>query len=273
MKIAILQMCAGIDPDTNAREVEAQARAAANAGATCLFTPEMTNCVDKNRDRIFQTVREEEQDPSLACFQALAEETGLWLSIGSIAIKLPGGDKLANRSYLINPAGVVVARYDKIHLFDIALGDGEAYYESRTYKGGETAVVAPSPLGPMGLSICYDIRFPMLYEAMAASGARAILIPSAFTVKTGQAHWHTLVRARAIETLSFVIAAAQTGRHADGRATYGHSLVVSPWGEVLLDAGDQPGLYLADIDLDAVTHARKTMASLGHRQAFAVEKM
>ncbi|MGF1607730.1 MAG: carbon-nitrogen hydrolase family protein [Rhodothalassiaceae bacterium] len=272
VRIAVLQMTSGLDRHANVAAVQQAARAAQAQGAQMLFTPEMTSCVDRDRDRILRQALTEQDEPALSAFQDLARETGLWLAIGSIPIKGGADDRLRNRSYLIDDQGRIAARYDKIHLFDIDLGGGESYCESATYEGGQTAVLADSPLGPMGLTVCYDLRFPALYEQLALAGARVFAIPSAFTRKTGAAHWHTLLRARAIEGLSFVIAAAQTGRHEDGRATYGHSLVVDPWGRVLLDGGEAPGLHFVDLDLDELERARRTVASLQHRRPFKLER-
>lgn len=268
-RIALLQMTSGTDPVANVAQVAEAANTAAQDGAVMLFTPEMTSCVERDRQKILALAKPEQTDAALAGLRDLARQTGLWLAIGSIPVQAVD-DRLANRSFLIDPEGAVRARYDKIHLFDIELPDGEAYRESATYRPGEAAVVAASPLGPLGLSICYDLRFPALYERLAQAGARVIAVPSAFTRRTGAAHWESLLRARAIETLSFVVAAAQTGRHEDGRATYGHSMVVDPWGRVLLDAGDAPGLHLVDLDLAEVDAVRKTLGALNHRRPFAV---
>jgi predicted amidohydrolase len=212
----------------------------------------------------------EEQAAPLARLKALAEELGIWLHVGSLAIKLPSG-KVANRSYVVGPDGTVAARYDKLHLFDVDLAGGESYRESRNYDPGGTAVVVDLPWGRLGLTICYDLRFPALYRALATAGAEFIAVPAAFTRQTGEAHWHVLLRARAIETGSFILAASQGGLHENGRSTYGHSLIVSPWGKVLAEAGEDPQILLADIDLAESDEARAKVPSLRHGRDFEVE--
>ena len=233
------------------------------------LTPEMTNILEPDRPRLRSLARPEAEDESVAAFSALAEELGLWLNIGSLALKGPG-DKLLNRSLLFAPNGAIAARYDKIHLFDVDLPTGESLRESHAYDGGAQAVLVETPLGPIGLTICYDMRFPHLYRALAKAGAKLFTVPSAFTVPTGHAHWHVLLRARAIETGSFVLAAAQGGRHESGRETYGHSLIVSPWGEVLAEAGIEPGLVIADIDLAQADVARARIPALVHDRAITL---
>lgn len=241
-------------------------RSAAAQGAGFVSTPEMTNILEPDRPRLRSVARAEAEDESVRGFSALARELGLWLNIGSLALKGPG-EKLINRSLLFAPDGGIAARYDKIHLFDVDLPTGESLRESHAYDGGGRAVLVETPFGPLGLTICYDMRFPQLYRALAQAGAKLFTVPSAFTVPTGQAHWHVLLRARAIETGSFVLAAAQGGRHETGRETYGHSLIVSPWGEVLAEAGTEPGVIMADIELDRADQARARIPSLNHDRA------
>jgi deaminated glutathione amidase len=200
--------------------------------------------------------------------RAAAARHGIWVHLGSLAVKAEASDKFANRGFVIDAGGAVKARYDKMHLFDVDLPTGESWRESNAYVAGAAPVVADTPIGKLGLSICYDLRFPALYQALSGAGATVLSIPSAFTVPTGEAHWHVLMRARAIENAAFVIAAAQTGTHADGRATYGHSLVVGPWGDVLLDIGDGTGLGFCDLDLSQIVDARSRIPVIAHRRAF-----
>jgi predicted amidohydrolase len=227
----------------------------------------MTNIMELKRERLLAAIVAEEADRSLAAFRELARKLAIHLHVGSLAIKLPG-ERAANRSFLIGPDGEVVARYDKIHMFDVDLANGESYRESRNFRPGERAVAADLPWGRLGLTICYDLRFPALYRALAESGSSMLAIPAAFTRQTGEAHWHVLVRARAIENGSFVFAAAQGGRHENGRETYGHSLVVDPWGNVLAEAGTEPGIVLAQVDPAAVAAARGRVPSLQHGRRF-----
>lgn len=247
----------------NVEDASALIRAATGQGAAFICTPEMTNILEPDRPRLRSLVKAEAEDDSVAAFTALARELRIWLNIGSLALKGPG-EKLANRSLLIAPDGSIAARYDKIHLFDVDLPTGESLRESHAYQGGTAAVLAETPLCPIGLTICYDMRFPHLYRALAQAGAKLFTVPSAFTVPTGQAHWHVLLRARAIETGSFVLAAAQGGQHESGRETYGHSLIVSPWGEVLAEAGTEPGIVMADLDLALADVARTRIPALAH---------
>lgn len=234
------------------------------------FTPEMSGLLDRDRDRILGNARTEADEPTLAASCAVAADTGMWIALGSLAVRVDGSDRLANRSFMVDGTGAVAARYDKIHLFDVDLGPGDRYRESATYASGDRAVVAATPWGGLGLSVCYDLRFPALYAALAGAGAELVAVPAAFTVPTGRAHWHTLMRARAIETGAFVIAAAQSGHHEDGRDTYGHSLVVDPWGEVLLDMGEGAGTAVIEIDLAAVASARTRLPTAQHARAFNV---
>jgi predicted amidohydrolase len=229
----------------------------------------MTNVLAANREQLFQTIVEEEKDASLAAFRALARELKLTVHVGSLAVKLTP-DRAANRSFLIDPAGEIVARYDKIHMFDVNLANGESYRESNNYTPGESAVVADLPWGRIGLTICYDLRFPALYRALAEAGASYLAIPSSFTKQTGEAHWHVLVRARAIENGCFVLAAAQGGRHENGRDTFGHSLIVDPWGRVLAEGGTEPGIVIAEIDPAEVAAARARIPSLQHGRRFEI---
>ena len=247
----------------NVAEASALIREAAGQGASFVATPEMTNILEPDRPRLRSLAKPEREDASVAAFSVLAQELGLWLNIGSLALQGPG-EKLVNRSLLFTPDGGIAARYDKIHLFDVDLPTGESLRESHAYDGGAEAVLVETPLGAIGLTICYDMRFPHLYRALAKAGAKLFTVPSAFTVPTGQAHWHVLLRARAIETGSFVLAAAQGGRHESGRETYGHSLIVSPWGEVLAEAGTEPGIVIADIDLAQADLARARIPALVH---------
>ena len=260
-------MRSGRDMARNARDAADLIRAAKGQGAQFVSTPEMTNILEPDRARLRALARSEAEDGSVRHFAALAKELGIWLNIGSLALKGEEGDadgKLVNRSLLFAPDGGIAARYDKIHLFDVDLPTGESLRESHAYEGGSMAVLAETPLAPIGLTICYDMRFPYLYRALARAGAKLFTVPSAFTVPTGKAHWHVLLRARAIETGSFVLAAAQGGTHDSGRETYGRSLIVSPWGEVLAEAGTEPGIVVADIDLARSADARARIPALDH---------
>ncbi len=265
MKLALLQMTAGIDPDANAATlVEALERAAAG-GAAMLFTPEMSGLIDRDRARAAGAIVAEGEDRVLASIRAAARDAGIWVHIGSLAVRRDDG-RFANRGYVIDATGRVRASYDKLHLFDVTLPTGESWRESASYAPGDAARVVSTPAGLLGLSICYDLRFSDLYRALGDAGATIVAVPAAFTVPTGQAHWHVLLRARAIETGAFVVAAAQTGTHADGRTTWGHSLVVDPWGAVLLDMGEDAGLGFVDIDPDAVVSARAQIPVREHRR-------
>ena len=267
MRIAVHQARTGIDPAANAETLVAAVEAAAAGGAAILFTPEMSGLLDRDRDRAAAHLHDEASDPVLAAVRDAAARFGVWVHIGSLALKGERGDgRLVNRGFLIDSTGEVRARYDKIHLFDVDLPTGESWRESASYAGGERAVVAETPLGKLGLSICYDLRFPDLYRALTGAGATILAIPAAFTVPTGQAHWHVLLRARAIEAGAFVVAAAQAGRHEDGRETFGHSLVVDPWGKVLLDMGSEPGVAFADVDVAQVDEVRRRLPAIAHRR-------
>ncbi|OYY90661.1 MAG: nitrilase [Sphingomonas sp. 28-66-16] len=266
MKIALLQMTSGIDPAANASIIVDAIGAAASAGATMLFTPEMSGLVDRDRRRADGSIRSEADDVVLAAVREAAQAHGLWVHLGSLALRRDDG-KLANRGFVIDPAGAIRARYDKLHLFDVDLPTGESWRESAAYSSGETAMLVDTPAGRLGLSICYDLRFADLYRALSTAGATILSVPAAFTQPTGAAHWQVLLRARAIESAAFVVAAAQTGIHADGRATYGHSLVIDPWGTVLLDMGEVPGLGFAELDLDRVADVRMRIPVIDHRRA------
>ncbi len=267
MRIALLQMTSGIDPAANAAVMVAAIAQAAKGGAVMLFTPEMSGLVDRDRVRAKASVRCEDEDVVLAAVCEAAKAHSIWVHIGSLAVDAGRADgKFANRAFLIDAQGEIVARYDKMHLFDVDLPTGESWRESGAYVGGEGPVVAETPVGKLGLSICYDLRFPELYQALSAGGATVLATPAAFTVPTGQAHWHILMRARAIENACFVVAAAQVGHHADGRETYGHSLVVGPWGDVLLDMGEAAGLGFCEIDPAQVADVRARVPVIAHRR-------
>jgi len=271
LTVACVQMRGGTDVDENIKAASALIQDAATRGAHLIATPEMTNLVDIRKGMGLSKAKPEHQSPALAAFQALAKSNAVWLLIGSLAIAHPSEDKLVNRSYVIAPSGLVVARYDKMHMFDVAIGDGQSYRESASYVAGDEAVLVDTGVAKIGLSICYDLRFAALYRRLANAGADILACPAAFTRLTGKAHWHTLLRARAIETGSFVIAPAQTGVHEDGRQTFGHSLIVSPWGDIIAERSeDSPGLIMAELDLSDVTSARERIPSLGHDRDFSV---
>jgi predicted amidohydrolase len=266
---ACAQMRSGRDPLKNRDAAVALIREAAAQGAHYIQTPEMTSLVERSREALFEKIGPEERDPTLAGLREVARETGVFVHIGSLAVL--AGEKVANRAFLIDPQGEVAASYDKIHLFDVDLPNGESWRESRTYTGGDRAVLAETPWGHLGVTICYDVRFPALYRALAEAGASFLSAPACFTRQTGEAHWHVLQRARAVETGSFMISAAQAGKHEDGRETHGHSLIVDPWGRVLAEAGTEPGVMLAEIDPAKVADARQRIPSLKHARPFKVE--
>jgi deaminated glutathione amidase len=268
-KAAMIQMRSGVAPAANIEAAVRMIGEAKAAGAEYVQTPEMTNVLEAKRERLFATIVEEAADTSLATLRELARKLGIYVHIGSLAIKI-SPDRAANRGFLIDPKGDIAARYDKIHMFDVDLEGGESYRESRTYRPGEQVVLADLPWGRLGLTICYDLRFPALYRALAEAGATMLAIPSAFTQKTGEAHWHVLMRARAIENGSFVFAAAQGGKHENGRETFGHSLIVDPWGRVLAEGGAEPGVVMAEIDLAEVAKARARIPSLQHGRRFEI---
>jgi len=262
-KAALVQLRTGKSVDANIEAASRLIRQAAAQGASFVATPETTSLMELGAERLFANIVREEDDRALLAFRHLAAELGLYLLIGSLAV-LAGEGKAANRSFLIGPDGRILARYDKIHMFDVDLGNGEAYRESKNYQAGEVAVLADLPFGRLGLSICYDLRFPHLYRVLAHGGADFLTVPSAFTQQTGAAHWHVLLRARAIETGCFVLAPAQGGTHENGRETFGHSMIIAPWGEVLAEAGTDPCVILADIDVARVREARSRVPSLSH---------
>ncbi len=266
LAVALIQTSTGLVPAIEAEQLSAQIAEAATQGAQIIFTPEMSGLLDRDRARAAGKISSEADDVVLAAVRAAAARAGVWVQLGSLALK-GVGEKFVNRGFLIDPTGAITARYAKIHLFDVMLGS-ESWRESAAYEAGEEAVVAATPWGGLGLTICYDLRFPALHRALATAGASILAVPAAFTRPTGQAHWHVLLRARAIETGCFVIAAAQTGEHDDGRATFGHSLVVAPWGEVLLDMGTAPGIGLCTIDLGQVAAARAKVPALEHARPF-----
>ena len=266
VRIALFQSTTGIDPAANAERLVGAIGEAAAGGAAMLFTPEMSGLLDRDSERAAHNVRLEENDEVLAAARNAAQEHGIWVHIGSLAVRTEGR-QLANRAFVIDPRGEIRARYDKIHLFDVDLPTGESWRESNTYKHGiEAVVVTGTPVGTLGLTICYDLRFPALFARLAEAGSDLIAVPAAFTVPTGRAHWEVLLRARAIEAGLFVVAAAQSGHHEDGRNTYGHSLVVDPWGELLLDMGDGSGVGFAEIDLSRITDVRSRLPALSHRR-------
>jgi predicted amidohydrolase len=271
-KAACVQMRSGRSVARNVDDAEALIRAAAAAGAGYVLTPEMTTVLDRDKDALLAAIGPEETDSSLQRFRELARELGIHLHIGSMAIKLPD-DHIANRSFLIAPNGAIVGRYDKIHMFDVDLSGGESYRESATYRAGDTAVVADLPWTKVGLTICYDVRFPALHRTLAKAGAAVLAVPAAFTKKTGEAHWHVLLRSRAIETGSYVIAAAQAGHHEDGRDTFGHSMVIDPWGKILAEADDQPGFIIAEIDPAFSATARQAIPALVNARDFSLPEM
>jgi len=266
---ACVQLNSGREIEPNIRVASALVRRARDAGADLIMTPEVSDMIEPKRALRLEKARDEASHPMLAAFRDLARETGAHLLLGSIMLREPGVERLSNRSFLIGPQGDILARYDKIHMFDVDLPGGESYRESAVFRPGETAVVAPLPWGALGMTVCYDLRFPHLYRALAQSGADFLSIPAAFTVPTGKAHWHVLLRARAIENGCFVLAPAQCGEHAEGRRTYGHSLIVAPWGEILTEAGDEAGIITAEIDTARIAEARRAVPSLRHDRLFA----
>ena len=264
---AMIQMRSGLDPAANLAAALKLIDEAKAAGADYVLTPEMTNILAAKREQLFAKIVAEEQDTTLTTLRDVARKLAIYIHIGSLAIKA-SPEKAANRSFLIDRRGEVVARYDKIHMFDVDLAGGESYRESDTYRPGELAMIADLPWGRLGLTVCYDLRFPALYRALAEAGASFLAIPSAFTRQTGEAHWHVLQRARAIENGCFVLAAAQGGKHENGRETYGHSLVVDPWGRILAEAGTEPGVVMAQIDPSEIVAARSRIPSLHHGRRF-----
>jgi len=265
-RVALFQSNTRIDPAANARALEQAIAEAAGGGAEMLFTPEMSGLLDRDSARAARNLRAEDQDEVLAACREAAHRHRVWLHIGSLGILTDSG-KVANRGFIIDREGEIRARYDKLHLFDVDLPTGESWRESNTYAAGSGVVlVNGTPVGKLGLTICYDLRFPGLFARLAEADADLIAVPAAFTVPTGKAHWHILLRARAIEAGLFVVAAAQVGHHEDGRNTFGHSLVVDPWGEVLIDMGEEPGVGFADIDLKRISDVRSRIPALNHRR-------
>ncbi len=265
-RIAVLQMQSGIDPAANARAIADAVAEAKSGGAAMMFTPEMSGLIDRKRDRAREHIVSESDDNTLALLRDAAARHGIWIAVGSLAIAREDG-RWANRSFVIDGTGQIAARYDKIHMFDVDLASGERWRESSAYAAGDKVVTVETPLGKLGLSICYDIRFPALYEALGMAACDVIAIPAAFTRPTGRDHWHVLQRARAIEASAYVVSAAQVGLHQDGRETYGHSLVVDPWGEVTLDlGGNDVALGFAEIDQDRIAQVRKQLPSLVNRR-------
>lgn len=265
-RVAVLQTTTGIDPEANARALVGAIELAGRSAAM-IFTPEMSGLMDRDRTRAAGKIVREEDDPVLAAVRDAAARAGIWVALGSLAVAREDG-RWVNRSFVIDAAGNVAARYDKIHMFDVDLASGESWRESNAYTAGDKVVTVETPVGKLGLAVCYDIRFPALFEALGREACDVIAIPAAFTVPTGKAHWHVLQRARAIEASAYVVAAAQVGRHEDGRSTYGHSLVVDPWGEVLLDLGaEAAGTSFTDILPARIAEVRAQLPSLANRRA------
>ena len=267
-RVACVQNCAERDMAPSIAALEPLIRGAAKDGAKLIVLPEMATMIEPRNPKVLEKTVAESVDPGLRRFRELARDTGTWILAGSLLVKAEGENRVINRSYLLNSAGEIAARYDKLHLFDVDLPSGEAYRESATVKAGNRAVLASSPWGPIGMSVCYDLRFAYLYRALAQAGASYLAIPAAFTYTTGKAHWHVLVRARAIETGCYVFAANQGGIHAEGRRTWGHSLIVDPWGEVLADGGNKIGWITADVDPAKVQEARQMIPALRHDRSF-----
>ncbi len=268
-KAACIQVNASNDLEDNIATASVMIHDAVAQGAKLVCMPENVAMMEFGGENVIAKSFPQDEHPALAAFQALAEETQVWILIGSLAIKLENG-KVANRSFLLNEQGDIVGQYDKIHLFDVDLAGGESYRESNTFDGGDKAMLAETPWGKLGMTICYDVRFPHLYRSYAQAGASILTVPAAFTRQTGQAHWKILLRARAIETGCFVIAPGQCGEHKGGRETYGHSLIISPWGEVLVEGGDTPGIFMAEIDTDQVAATRGKIPSLQHDRDFTL---
>jgi predicted amidohydrolase len=268
-RVGLIQMRSGRTPHANIDAAVKLISEAKAAGADYVQTPEMTNIMEARRETMFAALAPEESDPALAAFRETARSHRLWLHVGSLALKVTP-DKAVNRSLLIDPEGAIAARYDKIHMFDVDLADGESYRESRSYRAGDAAISADLPWGRLGLTICYDLRFPALFRALAEAGASFLAIPSAFTRQTGEAHWHVLMRARAIENTCYVLAAAQGGRHENGRETFGHSVVVDPWGRIVAEGGTEPCVVMAEIVPAEIATARTRIPSLQHGRRFEV---
>ena len=265
-RIALFQAQSGIDPAANAERLVSAVEEAAAGSARMLFSPEMSGMLDRDRERALSKARVEAEDGVLAAVREAAAKNGIWVHLGSLALR-GLGDKLVNRGFVIDDQGDIRARYDKIHLFDVDLPTGESWRESAMYEGGKSAVIVPdTPVGKLGLTICYDLRFPELFQRLSEAGADVIAVPAAFTVPTGRAHWQVLMRARAIEAELFIVAAAQAGRHEDGRETYGHSLVADPWGELVVEMGGEPGLAFAELELARIADVRARIPVHQHRR-------
>lgn len=271
MRVAISQMCSGISPDANALTLKTCVDKASVGGASIIFTPEMTGLMDRDRARAAKNIYTENNDPVLLTAKKAAADAGIWVALGSLALRPEdrSNDRWVNRSLLIDPGGEIAARYDKIHLFDVDLGSGESQRESAAYAPGDQAKVAKLPDAILGLSICYDVRFAGLYEALTNAGAKILAIPAAFTAPTGKAHWEVLLRARAIESGSYVIASAQCGKHEDGRTTHGHAMIVDPWGKIMVDMQDKIGVALCDLDLGKVDEVRRQIPAVANRREFS----
>jgi len=267
MRVAAIQMRGTRDIARNIEEADRLVREAARQGAAYVQTPEISNLVERDGARMRAEMRSEADDPMLAHIRALASELGIHLHLGSLA--LSEGDTAVNRGFVIGPDGTILARYDKIHMFDVDLPDGESWRESRTYRPGERAVLVDLPFAALGLSICYDVRFPALYRSLAVAGAEILTVPACFTKQTGEAHWHVLTRSRAIETGSFLVASTQGGHHEDGRDSYGHAIIIDPWGRVIAEGGEDPCVVVADLDLSKVAAARRRIPALANARAFA----
>ena len=271
LRVALIQFTAGDDPAANTATLEKLVGDAADGGATFVLTPEVSNIISPSRSHQEQVLSLQSDDQTLRALRVLAEARGITVLIGSLALKSGADDgRFLNRSFLISPDGAIIDHYDKIHMFDVALGGGESYRESAQFQPGSRAVLADAGFAKVGMTICYDLRFPHLHRTLAKAGAEILTVPAAFTVPTGKAHWHTLLRARAIETGCFVLAPAMVGQHSPKRATYGHSLVVTPWGEVLADAGTTEGVTFADLDLKLVAEARQKIPALTHDREFTL---
>ena len=269
LKVGLVQMTSTISVEQNIEISSDFVRQAAADGAELVGLPEVVNLMQVNRKESQKVAMLEEEDPSLAAYRALAKELGIWLHAGSLMIRLSDDDRFANRGFLIDPAGEIRGRYDKIHMFDVDLANGESYRESNGYRPGGGATLVDTPWGGYGMSVCYDVRFPHLYRDLAKAGARILAVPAAFTRTTGQAHWHTLLRARAIENGCFVIAPAQCGDHEDGRKTFGHAIAIDPWGEVLADGGENPGYVIAELNMGRVDEVRGMVPSLNNDLPYA----
>lgn len=272
-RAACIQPNTGTDWQQNFQANETRIRDAVADGAGIVFTPEVSNFLFGRRKQTVEAARPEAEDKTLAAMRDLATELGVWINIGSLALAGEQDDRLINRSFLITPNGDIANRYDKIHMFDVELPSGQKFTESRAYRPGEQVSVVETPLGRIGMTICYDLRFPGLYRDLAQAGADILTVPSAFTAETGRAHWHILLQARAIETGCFVIAAAQTGTHQGDRQTFGHSLIIDPWGKILADAGEEPGWIAADIDLGRIDKARQSIPSLNNGRDYKLTRL